>query len=95
MTAGLPGLLILLFAMATIVVLGWRAWRRGGQTNPLLARTATIVLLLLGLASIGDYPLRVPSMMTFFVIALLWLEARPALERIGHGDERGRRRRPR
>nr|WP_244647477.1 O-antigen ligase family protein [Sphingomonas sp. CFBP 13728] len=91
MTAGLPGLAILLATVTAVVILGWRAWRRGGQPNPLLARTATIVLLLLGLASIGDYPLRVPSMMAFFVIAFLWLEARPAPEQASDGDEHRRR----
>ena len=78
----------MLAAVAAVVVLGRKAWRRGGQPNPLLARTATIVLLLLGLASIGDYPLRVPSMMAFFVIVLLWLEAQPTHGRTGDGNER-------
>lgn len=95
MTAGLPGLAILLFVVSAVVILGSTAWRRGGPANPLLARTATIVLLLLGLASIGDYPLRVPSMMAFFIMALLWLEARPAAEQPPVSDERDRRRRKR
>lgn len=83
MTVGLAGTLILAAAVIGVALLSWHAWRPSALKDPLLARAATIVLLLLGLASIGDYPLRVPSLMAFCVISLLWLEVRP--DRLSNG----------
>ena len=87
MTAGLPGVLLLAATLIGIALLSWRAWKSGGGGDPLLARTASIILLLLGLASIGDYPMRTPSMMAFFVVALVWLEVRPVVPSAGSSGE--------
>lgn len=81
LTAGLPGALLLIATVAAVLFLSGRAWTRR-QLSPasrLRARMASLVIVLLGLASLGDYPLRTPSLMAFFVVMLLWLEA-PASE---------------
>ena len=74
-TAGVPGILILL----------WMALAIGARASTILqtslektrgvlfARLGIIVLALCSFASIGDYPLRTPSLSCVFVIACLWL----------------------
>lgn len=80
---GLPGLLLLLGAIAWW---GWasiRAWRAGSHLA--IARLGSAMLLLILLASAFDYPARTPMMMATIVLAALWLAAarksgtRPAL----------------
>jgi O-antigen ligase len=75
MTAGLPGVLLLIVAVAGY----WRLSLVAFRTTPadgrsvIFSRMAAIVILILSLASIPDYPLRVPSLSCVFVIAALWL----------------------
>lgn len=69
LTAGLPGLFILLAAV------GWWLWRsveawRGAAMPPKLG-SATLLLILL--ASIVDYPARTPLIMAMTIIAAAWL----------------------
>jgi O-antigen ligase len=76
MTSGAAGLILMAVA---VVAWGWgsvRIWRarRGGLTlGP--ARLASIILLILGLASLADYPLRVPFIACFVVIMAVWLKS--------------------
>lgn len=77
--AGLPGLLLLVIALAWW---GWasiKAWRAGREagSDPAAARIGSLMLLLIILASAFDYPARTPTMMMMIVVAALWL----------HGDE--------
>ena len=69
---GLLGALLLLVAamwwMATTV----RAWRGGPGAGPLLARTASVILLLVVMASAVDYPARTPIVMVLLVVAAAW-----------------------
>lgn len=76
---GLPGLLLILVA-----VLGWawsvqRLWRlnqAAGTEMPAVERfgwAGAAVLLILGLGSIFDYPLRTPSLAALGTIAAIWL----------------------
>lgn len=74
---GVPGLLIALAA-----VIGWaaRATRlvrmsRGAGDGVGLGIAGAVIILLLGLASIVDYPVRVPSVACLLAIAAVWMTA--------------------
>jgi O-antigen ligase len=90
MTAGVPGGLLLAVA---ILAFGWAVWRhvrareRGATAACRLA--GLVILLLIGLASLVDYPLRAPITMVVLVMSCLWagLEAR-APENAYSGEER-------
>lgn len=75
--AGLPGMLLL---FAAIVGWGWRMvvmirhpWRETHGVT--IARAGAAAIFVLGLASIVDYPLRVPLIACLFAIASVWLAA--------------------
>jgi O-antigen ligase len=75
MTWGLPGVL---FMAAAILMYGKRTltiWRRkDGRYRPVvMARMASILLVIFAMGSFADYPLRTPAMMALFVIASIWL----------------------
>lgn len=77
MTAGLPGLL-LLFAGLLGYALRVRtivASDSMGRRSRLFAGLGATLILILGLASVADYPLRTPSLSCLFVIAAIWLTA--------------------
>jgi O-antigen ligase len=78
MTAGLPGVLLLLVAVVAFARWAFKAYRApiGEGRTILFARLGAVVIAILALASIPDYPLRVPSLMCVFVIAALWLTSR-------------------
>ncbi len=77
MTAGLPGLLLLIAAILMFGVAVWNLVRQTGEqrsspTN-VFGRCGAATLLLLALASIADYPLRVPSLAVLGAIAAAWV----------------------
>ena len=75
MTAGAIGLGLLavaLMAWARASYLAWRMASAGGR-DASYARMASWVVLMMALGSVGDYPLRVPSITCFFIVAALWL----------------------
>ena len=53
----------------------FRVWIGSGKVkaDAALGRAASAVLILMVLASITDYPLRVPSLACFAVLAAVWL----------------------
>jgi O-antigen ligase len=75
LTVGLPGLLLL----ALIIFVWARASYRAFQTtqsvgrDAVYAQSAAIIVALLALASVADYPLRVPILACVFVIVAVWL----------------------
>lgn len=75
MTGGLPAALLLAVTVYAGARQSWVVWRpthvRPRETA--YARMASVIFLMLALASIGDYPLRVPSMMCFAAVLALWL----------------------
>lgn len=75
LTAGVPGALLLLSSVLGIAFSSYSAWRRmeRQRRSTLFARLGSILLGLAMLASISDYPVRVPSIMSLLVVALLWL----------------------
>lgn len=75
LTAGLPGM-----ALSVIALTGWalatrQAWAKSPSSTGriIYARLGSVVLLLLALGSMADYPLRTPSLACVFVLAALWL----------------------
>ena len=75
LTGGIPALVLLLVALAAFLVRGRALFANGlGASAELrLARLGLAVILLAALASLGDYPLRVPSLACFFVLGVLWM----------------------
>ena len=69
LTAGSPGLLLLLTAI------GWWLWRSAvaWRGEAVLPKLGSAVLLLIQLASIVDYPARTPIIMAIATIAAVWL----------------------
>jgi O-antigen ligase len=86
LTGGLPALLLLFVAISAVSVTAWRLWLRHKDNSQahLFARAGVMVSIIFMMASTGDYPLRMPSLMCFAVIIVLWMEnaARPKI-----GDE--------
>jgi O-Antigen ligase len=74
-TLGLPGGM---FVIAGGVFLGWRAillWFRGDvkRRSVLIARMASLTIILMIGASIVDYPIRTPFLMCVLALLVLWL----------------------
>lgn len=74
LTLGVPGLLLVLVALL--------AWGRGAlklfknnnsRPSILRARLGALIIALLALASLLDYPLRTPSLASIFAIASIWM----------------------
>ena len=86
-TAGLPGLILLGVALTCFAFAAWSAWRKDPAAHGaagvdarqarMLARTASLILVLIALASLVDYPLRTPSIAAFAMLQWLWLRPRP------------------
>ena len=76
LNAGIFGAALLAAATAAYCIVLWRAFvpahRLRDATSLVLARLGVILIGLLGLGSISDYPLRTPSLAALFVIAVLW-----------------------
>ncbi|MGC1270416.1 MAG: O-antigen ligase family protein [Croceibacterium sp.] len=75
LTMGLPGFLLLLVGLAAVVRRSWFIWIQGdGRMREVrIARLASVVMAMLALASITDYPLRTPALSSFFALCVLWL----------------------
>lgn len=80
LTGGMPAGLILAVAIARYAVGTFSLWRRkdADRRSVKIARLASVVIAILALASVTDYPLRTPSMMAIFAVLCLWFTA-PAL----------------
>jgi O-antigen ligase len=78
--AGVAGVLLLCAAVAWWIVASVRAWRRPANTRDVLPRVGSVMLLLIIMASLFDYPARTPTVMALIVVAAAWLSegaARP------------------
>lgn len=80
LTAGVPGVVLLTITLTMLVrsILG--AFGRATDTSKAgsHARLGASIIIILALASLVDYPLRVPSLACVLVVAVLWLASRPA-----------------
>ena len=75
--AGVPGVVLALGAVAGWAVRGLRLLRmpRDDDSGVGLALAGAVIILLLGLASIVDYPVRAPAVACLIAIAAVWMAA--------------------
>ena len=71
------GVLGTLFCLVAIIAFAWRnakvwSWVKSGMKELAFYRLGAVIVAVLLLASVGDYPLRTPVIQTILVIALLW-----------------------
>jgi O-antigen ligase len=74
LTAGLPGLILLAVALYAFGRGSFVIFRRPDidPRSAAVAKLGTVVIALLAIGSLGDYPLRTPWLMSVFVIAAMW-----------------------
>lgn len=74
-TGGLFGLGLAIVAAVALVRSGYNAWFQQPKSNrsTLYMRLGSVILAILALSSVTDYPLRVPSIMAFAMVAVLWV----------------------
>lgn len=88
MTAGLPGALLILIAIAAGIkaaIAAFASPAKSSLTN-LSAQMAVVILCIFAFGSAVDYPLRTPSMACLFVVAALWLAGPVVRSREGGTD---------
>jgi O-antigen ligase len=75
LTAGLPGLFLLCLVVYAWLRSSWQSMRvsTGGGKGIAYTRLGAIIILILAMGSLGDYPLRAPSLASVFIVAALWL----------------------
>lgn len=79
LTAGIPGLLLMIAGLVWLGQAAWRAfvgmWRSPGSERS-FRRLGVVLLVMLLVGSVVDYPVRVPSLAILAVIAAFWTRAR-------------------
>ena len=87
LTAGFAGLALI---VAAVTAFGWQTYRAvsarmqvpdDSSKSTQFVWLGLVVILLCALASLSDYPLRVPSLACVFVVAALWADCRLPLRR--------------
>lgn len=75
MTLGLPGLIIVAATIYITAKTAWPAFRaQAGEGRDIpYKRLGAVMITIIGIGSIGDYPLRTPTLACVFVIAALWM----------------------
>jgi O-antigen ligase len=80
LTGGLPAIALAAGFLAWLATSAFRVWRGGQPEGPVLdlalAQAASIVIVLLLLHSVVDYPLRMPALSVLFAIACAYLISR-------------------
>ena len=75
---GLPGLALLAVFLIWWALRSWRLWsRRDGHA--IVGRIGSALILLILVASLGDYPLRTPIHAVLFMIALFFMQRPPSV----------------
>jgi len=84
LTAGAPGAILLLVAIAAYF---WVVWdlNRSRQNDVGLRWGGLAIISVLGIASIVDYPLRTPALASLFALAAVWAAGRMRDENINEG----------
>lgn len=77
-TAGIPGAVLMFLAFVSLAVAVWRGLRASGD-GALFKRLGSVVIILLAIASISDYPVRTPILSAIFVLAAIWASASQSL----------------
>lgn len=77
-TGGLPAVLLLASALVAYGVAAGRWWRarKDPGSDAALAGAGIWSLLILALVSVGDYPLRTPSLACLFCVMVVWIVPR-------------------
>lgn len=91
-TFGVPGLLLLASSVVLFALQSYKIWAvvDGSSRSVALARAASAAILIIAIASLSDYPLRTPIMMSLFALLLLWLSsARSQHDQTSYRCERG------
>lgn len=73
-TFGVPGILLMLMGVAFYLRRSFVLWMRmdGARSSVALGRMASIVIAILAIASLTDYPLRTPALAGFAALVLIW-----------------------
>jgi len=71
---GIPGIIFMLLGVLYYLHRTFLLWIRmdGERSAVSLGRMASIILAILGIASVSDYPLRTPAMAGFAALVLVW-----------------------
>lgn len=77
-TAGIPGAALLLLALVFLGAATWRGLRASGDAA-LFKRLGILVIILLAIASLSDYPIRTSILSAVFVLAAIWASASQSL----------------
>ena len=82
LTGGFPALSILAVAIFVYIKQTYGLWLRADPDCGAVkfARLASVMIAIIAVASIADYPLRTPTMMAVFALLCLWFTA-PALDK--------------
>lgn len=74
LTYGVPGILLMLGGAFYYFWRSFHLWFRldGARTAVALGRMASVIIAILAIASLSDYPLRTPAMMGFAALVCLW-----------------------
>ena len=75
LTFGVPGLLMVAAGALFLAFRTYALWRQmdGSRRSVLIARAASVMIGIMAIASLSDYPLRTPTMMAVLALCLLWL----------------------
>ena len=74
-TFGMPGILVLVTSLILFIKKSYVVWVKmdPNRGHIALARAAAAIVGILAFASLSDYPLRTPIMMSVLAVSLLWL----------------------
>lgn len=90
LTAGVPGVLLIALAVFAYLRRSYAAFTGSlrDMRSAAYARLGAAIIFIFALASVVDYPLRVPSIACLCVVAMLWLngKATPEPEKAGRRD---------
>lgn len=84
---GVPGILLMLGGIIYYIRRSFLLWFRmdGKRSAVAIGRMASVIIAILGIASMSDYPLRTPAIMGLAALVLLWfVDARREPKVIGH-----------
>jgi hypothetical protein len=83
-TLGAPAAALIFTGICGFLYRSVNLWRTEANSQPsaILARTASIMIAILAVASIGDYPLRTPAMLCLSAVLGLWFFAAPLPTRL-------------
>lgn len=86
------GILGLLLLVAAIGWWGWasfKTWRKPLESHLVLARAGSVIMFLIAMAGIFDYPARTPMVMALVTIAAIWLSSTGEVLSSARGTKNG------